>query len=64
VVERGALAHDPQVRQRPEARAEIAALIRYQPSASLALFRQRAYRHKWMEELHLDGLRKAGLREG
>ena len=46
-----------------EAKAEIAELIRHQPSASLALFRQHGFRHKWMHELHMEGLRKAGLRE-
>jgi adenylate cyclase len=46
-----------------EARAEIAQLLGYQPSASLALFRQHGFRHKWMSELHIEGLRKAGLRE-
>ena len=46
-----------------EARAEIAELIKHQPDASLALFRQHGFRHKWMHELHLEGLRKAGLRE-
>ena len=46
-----------------EARAEIAELIKYQPDASLALFRQHGFRHKWMHELHMEGLRKAGLRE-
>ena len=46
-----------------EARAEIAELIKHQPDASLALFRQHSFRHKWMHELHLEGLRKAGLRE-
>jgi tetratricopeptide (TPR) repeat protein len=46
-----------------EARAEIAELIKYQPDASMALFRQHGFRHKWMQELHMEGLRKAGLRE-
>jgi TolB-like protein len=46
-----------------DAQAEIAELIRYQPSASLALFRQQPFRHDWMHELHLEGLRRAGLRE-
>jgi TolB-like protein/two-component SAPR family response regulator len=46
-----------------EARAEIAILLKYQPDASLALFRQHGFRHKWMQELHIEGLRKAGLRE-
>ena len=46
-----------------EARAEIAELIKHQPSASLSYFKLRPLRHKWMDELHLEGLRKAGLRE-
>jgi adenylate cyclase len=46
-----------------EARGEIAELLKYQPDASLALFRQHGFRHKWMQELHMEGLRKAGLRE-
>jgi len=46
-----------------EARAEIAELIKHQPGASQAWFRQRGFPHKWMEELHLEGLRKAGLRQ-
>jgi len=47
-----------------EARAEIAELLTYQPGASLAFFRLHSFRHDWMHELHLDGLRKAGLPEG
>jgi adenylate cyclase len=46
-----------------EAQAEIAELIKHQPSASLSYFKLRPLRHKWMDELHLEGLRKAGLRE-
>jgi adenylate cyclase len=46
-----------------EARAEIAELLKYQPDASLSLFRQHGFRHKWMQELHMQGLRNAGLRE-
>lgn len=46
-----------------EAKVEIAELVRLQPEASLALFRQHSFRHKWMHELHIDGLRKAGLRQ-
>jgi TolB-like protein/DNA-binding SARP family transcriptional activator len=46
-----------------EAQAEIAALIKHQPDASLATFRLQGFRHKWMQELHVEGLRKAGLRE-
>jgi Flp pilus assembly protein TadD len=47
-----------------EARGEIAELLKYQPDASLALFRQHGFRHKWMQELHMEGLRKAGLPKG
>ena len=46
-----------------EAHAEIADLIKHQPDASLTLFRQHSFRHKCMHELHMEGLRKAGLRE-
>jgi TolB-like protein len=46
-----------------EARAEIAELLKNQPDASLALFQLHPFRHKWMGELHMEGLRKAGLRE-
>jgi TolB-like protein/DNA-binding SARP family transcriptional activator len=45
-----------------EARAEIAELLKHQPGASLAVFEQTPFRHKWMQELHMEGLRKAGLR--
>jgi TolB-like protein len=45
-----------------EARAEIAELLKHQPGASLAAFEQQPFRHKWMKELHMEGLRKAGLR--
>jgi TolB-like protein/DNA-binding SARP family transcriptional activator len=45
------------------ARAEIAELLKHQPGASLAVFEQTPFRHKWMQELHMEGLRKAGLRE-
>ncbi|MCW5659186.1 MAG: winged helix-turn-helix domain-containing protein [Burkholderiaceae bacterium] len=45
-----------------EARAEIAELLKYQPGASLAVFQLQPFRHKWMQELHMEGLRKAGLR--
>jgi adenylate cyclase len=46
-----------------EARTEIAELIKNQPDASLAMFRLQSFRHKWMHELHLEGLRKAGVPE-
>jgi adenylate cyclase len=46
-----------------EAQAEMAQFIKDRPGASLALFRRQSFRHKWMHELHLEGLRKAGLRD-
>jgi tetratricopeptide (TPR) repeat protein len=45
-----------------EARAEIVELIKHQPDASLAHFKLHGFQHKWTRELHLEGLRKAGLR--
>ena len=52
-----------QLSRTDEARAEIAELIKHQPDASLAVFQLQGFRHKWMQELHMEGLRKAGLRE-
>ena len=46
-----------------EARAEMDELVRRQTDASIALFSQQGFRHKWMHEMHVEGLRKAGLRE-
>ena len=46
-----------------EARAEIAEVLKRQPSASLARSRLSSFRHPWMYDLYLDGLRKAGLPE-
>jgi adenylate cyclase len=46
-----------------EARVEIAELLKHQPGASLAVFQQQPFRHRWMQELHMEGLRKAGLRQ-
>lgn len=46
-----------------EARAEIAELCPRQPGASVALLALQGFRDKWMSELHVEGLRKAGLRE-
>ena len=46
-----------------EAQSEIAELLKRQTDASIALFKQQGFRHKWMRELHVEGLRKAGLRE-
>jgi hypothetical protein len=38
-------------------------ILKHQPAASLADFQQQPFRHKWMQALHMEGLRKAGLRE-
>ena len=46
-----------------EAQTEIDELMKRQTDASIALFRQQGFRHKWMRDLHVEGLRKAGLRE-
>ena len=46
-----------------DAQFEIAELVKRQTDASMALFQQQGFRHKWMRELHVEGLRKAGLRE-
>jgi TolB-like protein len=55
-----ALAHLGRVE---EAKAEIAVVLKYQPSSSLARSRLSSFRHPWMYDLYLDGLRKAGLPE-
>ena len=47
-----------------EARAEIAELIVLDPGSTLKRSRLASYRHDWMHELYVDGLRKAGLPEG
>ncbi len=47
------------------ARTEVAELLRRQPSSSLRRSKEiNPYRHVWMIELFLDGLRRAGLPEG
>lgn len=46
-----------------EARAEIAEVLKRQPTSSLARSRLSSFRHPWMYDLYLDGLRKAGLPE-
>ena len=46
-----------------EAQIEIDQLVKQQSDVSIALLRQQGFRHKWMRELHVEGLRKAGLRE-
>jgi adenylate cyclase len=46
-----------------EAQNVIADLLRSQPNASLSLARLNTFRHRWMMDLYIDGLRKAGLPE-
>jgi TolB-like protein len=46
-----------------DAQTEIAELVKLQSDATIALLQQQGFRHKWMHELHVEGLRKAGLRE-
>ncbi len=46
-----------------EAKAEIAEVLKRQPNSSLARSRLSSFRHPWMFDLYLDGLRKAGLPE-
>ena len=46
-----------------EAKAEIAEVLKRQPTSSLARSRLSSFRHPWMYDLYLDGLRKAGLPE-
>ena len=46
-----------------EAKAEIAEVLKRQPSSSLARSRLSSFRYPWMYDLYLDGLRKAGLPE-
>ena len=46
-----------------EAKAEIAEVLKRQPSSSLTRSRLSSFRYPWMYDLYLDGLRKAGLPE-
>jgi adenylate cyclase len=46
-----------------EARKAVADLLRIQPNSSLTLSRLNSYRYPWMIDLHVDGLRLAGLPE-
>ncbi len=46
-----------------EARAELDKILALHPRATLARARDASFRHEWMYELYLGGLRKAGLRE-
>ena len=46
-----------------EAKAEIAEVLKRQPNSSLARSKLSSFRHPWMYDLYLDGLRKAGLPE-
>jgi TolB-like protein/DNA-binding SARP family transcriptional activator/Tfp pilus assembly protein PilF len=55
-----ALAHLGRIK---EAKAEIAQVLKHQPTSSLARSRLSSFRHEWMYDLYLEGLRKAGLPE-
>jgi TolB-like protein/DNA-binding SARP family transcriptional activator len=55
-----ALAHLGRIK---EAKAEIAQVLKHQPNSSLARSRLSSFRHEWMYDLYLEGLRKAGLPE-
>jgi adenylate cyclase len=46
-----------------EARADVAQLLIAQPSCNLHWLTVYRFRHRWMQELFSDGLRKAGLPE-
>jgi adenylate cyclase len=46
-----------------EARAQIDRILALYPTATLARARIASFRHDWMYDLYLDGLRKAGLPE-
>ena len=52
-----------QLNRTSEARAEIDELLKAQPNSCLERSRKSSYRHKWMLDLYIDGLRKAGLPE-
>ncbi len=55
-----ALAHLGRIK---EAKAEIKEVLKRQPNSSLARSRLSSFRHPWMYDLYLEGLRKAGLPE-
>lgn len=55
-----ALAH---LGRKSEARSEICELLKVQPNSCLERSRKSSYRHQWMLDLYIDGLRKAGLPE-
>jgi adenylate cyclase len=46
-----------------EAREVVEDLLRTQPNSSLSLSRTNRFRHPWMMDLYIEGLRKAGLPE-
>ena len=46
-----------------EARETVEALLGFQPNACLKRARTSSYRHQWMLDLYVDGLREAGLPE-
>jgi TolB-like protein len=55
-----ALAHTGQLQ---EARATVAGLLLRQPKSSLTRSRHSPFRHAWMMDLYIEGLRRAGLPE-
>jgi adenylate cyclase len=46
-----------------EAQEVVKDLLRSQPNSSLSLSRLNTFRHSWMKDLYIEGLRKAGLPE-
>jgi adenylate cyclase len=46
-----------------EAQEVVKDLLRSQPNSSLSLSRLNTFRHSWMTDLYLEGLRNAGLPE-
>jgi adenylate cyclase len=46
-----------------EAQQVVANLLKSQPNSSLSRSRRSTFRHSWMMDLYIDGLRKAGLPE-
>lgn len=46
-----------------EARQVVADLLKSQPNSSLSRAQANTFRHAWMMDLYIDGLRKAGLPE-
>jgi adenylate cyclase len=47
-----------------EAKEIVSDLLRLQPNSSLSRSRRSAFKHQWMSDLYVEGLRLAGLPEG